>query len=47
MKTDFSKLLTSCLTGKDLCMFSSTVKRYMRVQVKTYFGHLKMPVKFR
>ena len=47
MKTDFSKLVTSCLTGKDLCMLSSTVKRYMRDTVKTYFGLLKIPVKFR
>ena len=35
--TELSKLLTSCLTAVKN-MLSSTVKRFMRDQVKTYFG---------
>ena len=42
---ELSKLLTSCLTAVKN-MFSSTVKRYMRDPVKTYFGLLKIQVKF-
>ena len=43
--TELSKLLTSCLkTVKN--MLSSTVKRYMRDPVETYFGLLKIQVKF-
>ena len=45
MTTELSKLLTSCLaTVKN--MLSSIVKRYMRDPVKTYFGLLKIQVKF-
>ena len=43
--TELSKLLTSCLTAVKN-MLSSTVKRYMRDPVKTYFGLLKIQVKF-
>ena len=43
--TELSKLLTSCLTAAKN-MLSSTVKRYMRDPVKTYFGLLKIQVKF-
>ena len=43
--TELSKLLTSCLTTVKN-MLSSTVKRYMRDPVKTYFGLLKIQVKF-
>ena len=43
--TELSKLLTSCLTAvKNI--ISSTVKRYMRDPVKSYFGLLKIQVKF-
>ena len=45
MTTELSKLLTSCLTVVKN-MLSSTVKRYMRDPVKTYFGQLKIQVKF-
>ena len=41
----FSKLLTSCLTAVKN-MLSKIVKRYMRDLVKTYFGLLKIQVKF-
>ena len=40
-----SKLLTSCLTAVKN-MLSNIVKRYMRDLVKTYFGLLKIQVKF-
>ena len=40
-----SKLLTSFLTAVQN-MLSSTVKRYMRDGVKTYFGLLKIQVQF-
>ena len=43
--TELSKLLTSCLTAVKN-MLSSTVKRYMGDLVKTYFGLLKIQVKF-
>ena len=43
--TELSKLLTSCLTAVKN-MLSSIVKRYMRDPVKTYFGLLKIQVKF-
>ena len=43
--TELSKLLTSCLTAVKN-MLSNIVKRYMRDQVKTYFGLLKIQVKF-
>ena len=43
--TELSKLLTSCLTAIKN-MLSSFVKRYMRDPVKTYFGLLKIQVKF-
>ena len=43
--TELSKLLTSCLTAIEK-MLSSVVKRYMRDQVKPYFGLLKIQVKF-
>ena len=43
--TELSKLLTSCLTAVKN-MLSSIVKRYMRDSVKTYFGLLKIQVKF-
>ena len=43
--TELSKVLTSCLTAVKN-MLSSTVKRYMRDPVKTYFGLLKIQVKF-
>ena len=43
--TELSKLLTSCLTAVKN-MFSSIAKRYMRDSVKTYFGPLKIQVKF-
>ena len=45
MTTELSKLLTSCLTVVKN-MLSSTVKRYMRDPVKTYFGQLKIQLKF-
>ena len=45
MTTELSKLLTSCLTAVK-SMLSSIVKRYMRDPVKTYFGLLKIQVKF-
>ena len=43
--TELSKLLTSCLTAVKN-MISRIVKRYMRDRVKTYFGLLKIQVKF-
>ena len=43
--TELSKLLTSCLTAVNN-MLSSIVKWYMRDLVKTYFGILKIQVKF-
>ena len=43
--TELSKLLTSCLTAVKN-MLSSIVKRCRRNQVKTYFGLLKIQVKF-
>ena len=43
--TELSNELTSCLTAVKN-MLSSTVKRYMRDPVKTYFGLLKIQVKF-
>ena len=43
--TELSKLLTSCLTAVKN-MLSNIVKRYMRDLVKTYFGRLKIQVKF-
>ena len=43
--TEHSKLLTSCLTAVKF-MLSSTVERYMRDPVETYFGLLKIQVKF-
>ena len=43
--TELSKLLTSCLTAVKNIL-SSTVKKYMRDLVKTYFGLLKFQVKF-
>ena len=43
--TELSKLLTSCLTAVKN-MYSNIVKRYMRDLVKTYFGRLKIQVKF-
>ena len=43
--TELSKLLTPCLTAVKN-MLSSTVKRYMKDPVKTYFGLLKIQVKF-
>ena len=43
--TEFSKLLTSCLTAVKN-MLSNIVKRYMRDPVKTYFGLLKIQMKF-
>ena len=45
--TELSKLLTSCLTAvKRHVIKYRTVKRYMRDLVKTYFGLLKIQVKF-
>ena len=44
--TELSKLLTSCLTAVKKNMLSNIVKRYMRDPVKTYFGLLKIQVKF-
>ena len=46
--TELSKLLTSCLTAVKMLknMLSNIVKRYMRDPVKTYFGLLKIQVKF-
>ena len=44
--TELSKLLTSCLTAVKK-LLSSIVKRYMRDLVKTYFGLLKIQVKFK
>ena len=38
---ELSKMLTSCLTA-----VKNIVKRYMRDPVKTYFGLLKIQVKF-
>ena len=43
--TELSKLFTTCLTAVKN-MLSSTVKRYMRDPVKTYFSLLKIQVKF-
>ena len=43
--TELSKLLTSCFTAVKK-MLSNIVKRYMRDPVKTYFGLLKIQVKF-
>ena len=43
--TELSKLLTSCLTAVKNTL-SSIVKRYTRDPVKTYFGLLKIQVKF-
>ena len=43
--TELSKLLTVCITAVKN-MLSSTVKRYMRDPVKTYFGLLKIQMKF-
>ena len=43
--TELSKLLISCLTAVKN-MLSSIVKRYIRDQVKTYFGLLKIQLKF-
>ena len=43
--TELSKLITSCLTAVKY-MLSYIVKRYMRDPVKTYFGRLKIRVKF-
>ena len=43
--TELSKLLTSCLTAVKN-MLSNIVKKYMRDPVKTYFGPLKIQVKF-
>ena len=43
--TELSKLLTSCLTAVKN-MLSNIVKRYMRDLVKSYFGLLKILVKF-
>ena len=43
--TELSKLLTACLKAVKK-MLSTTVKRYMRDPVKTYFGLLKIQVKF-
>ena len=43
--TELSKLLTSCLTAVKN-MLSNIVKKYMRDLVKTYFGRLKIQVKF-
>ena len=45
MTTELSKMLTSCLTAVKN-MLSSVVKKYMRDLVKTYFGLLKIQVKF-
>ena len=46
--TELSKLLTSCLTAVKMLknMLSNIVKTYMRDPVKTYFGLLKIQVKF-
>ena len=44
--TELYKLLTSCLTAVKKNILSSIVKRYMRDPVKTYFGLLKIQVKF-
>ena len=43
--TELSKLLISCLTAVKN-MLSNIVKRYMRDPIKTYFGLLKIQVKF-
>ena len=43
--TELSKLLTSCLTAVKN-MLSNIVKKYLRDPVKTYFGRLKIQVKF-
>ena len=43
--TELSKLSTPCLTAVTNIL-SSTVKRYMRDPAKTYFGLLKIQVKF-
>ena len=43
--TELSKLLILCLTAVKI-MLSNIVKRYMRDPVKTYFGLLKVQVKF-
>ena len=44
--TELSKLLTSCLTAVRKKKLSNIVKKYMRDPVKTYFGRLKIQVKF-
>ena len=44
--TELSQLLTSCLTAVKKNMLSNIVKKYMRDRVKTYFGRLKIQVKF-
>ena len=44
--TELSKLLTLCLTAVKN-MLSNIVKRYMRDPVKTYFGLLKIQMKFK
>ena len=44
-RTEFSKLLTSCVTAVKN-MLSSTLKRYMRDLVKTDFHLLKFQEKF-
>ena len=43
--TELSILITSCLTAVKN-MLSSIVKRYLRDPVKTYFGLLKIQMKF-
>ena len=43
--TELSKLLTSCLTAVKKHVIN-IVKKYMRDPVKTYFGQLKIQVKF-
>ena len=43
--TELSKLLTPCFTAVKN-MLSNILKRYMRDPVKTYFGLLKIQVKF-
>ena len=45
MTTEISKLLNLCLTAVKN-MLLGIVKRYMRDPVKTYFGLLKIHVKF-
>ena len=43
--TELSKLLTSCLTAVKTC-YKVLSKEYMKDLVKTYFGLLKIQVKF-